>query len=142
MYKHILIATDGSELAGKAVTAGLALAKQLGAKATAVTAIDPWTGIVTSEAAVTFMEYQKAAVQDATRILDQVSKTARAQGIQCETVIVTEAPADAIIETANSKRCDLIVMSSNGRRGLARVLLGSQATRVLTQSSVPVLICR
>jgi nucleotide-binding universal stress UspA family protein len=57
-------------------------------------------------------------------------------------VIVTEAPADAIIETANTKRCDLIVMSSNGRRGLARVLLGSQATRVLTLSSVPVLICR
>jgi nucleotide-binding universal stress UspA family protein len=141
MYKHILTATDGSELAGKAVEAGLALGKRRGAKVTAVTAIEPWllTSIDTEAA---FMVYQKAAEHAAARILGQVRTVAQEHGVQCETVTVTDAAAEAIIETANSKQCDLIVMSSHGRRGLARALLGSQAMRVLTLSSVPVLICR
>ena len=142
MYKHILIATDGSELAGKAVTAGLALAKRLGAKVTAVSAIEPWLSIASSDTAAAFMEYQKAAEQDVARILGQVSTTAREHGVKCETITVTQAAAEAIIDTANSAQCDLIVMSSHGRRGLARVLLGSQAMRVLTLSCVPVLVCR
>ena len=142
MYKHILIATDGSELAGKAVAAGLALAKRMGAKVTAVTAIEPWLSIASSDTAAVFMEYQKAAEHAAARILGQVSTAAQEHGVQCETVTVIKAAAEAIIETAGSKQCDLVVMSSHGRRGLARVLLGSQAMRVLTLSSVPVLICR
>jgi nucleotide-binding universal stress UspA family protein len=142
MYRHILIATDGSELAAKAVAAGLALAKQLNAKVTAVTATDPWSAIVTGEAAVAFLEYQKAAEKDAERILGEVSATANAQGVKCDTVHVNDLAAEGIIATAKARGCDLIVMSSHGRRGLARVLLGSQATRVLTFSSVPVLICR
>jgi nucleotide-binding universal stress UspA family protein len=132
MYKHILIATDGSELAGEAVAAGLALAKRLGAKVTAVTAVEPWLSIASSDTAAAFMEYQKAAEQDAARILGQVGTVAQEHGVLCETVTVIEAAAEAIIKTANSKQCDLIVMSSHGRRGLARVLLGSQAMRVLT----------
>ena len=142
MYKHILIATDGSELAGKAVATGLELAKRLGARLTVLTAIEPWLSIASSDTAAAFMQYQKAAEQDGARILGQVSATAKEQGVQCETIMVTETAAEAIIETANTKKCDLIVMSSHGRRGLARVLLGSQATRVLTLSSGPVLICR
>jgi nucleotide-binding universal stress UspA family protein len=142
MYIHILIATDGSELAGKAVATGLELASRLGANVTVVTAIEPWLSIANSDTAVAFMEYQKAAEHDAARILGQVSAAAQKQGVPCETVTVIETAAEAIIETAKSKECDLIVMSSHGRRGLARVLLGSQATRVLTLSSVPVLICR
>jgi nucleotide-binding universal stress UspA family protein len=142
MYKHILIATDGSELAGKAVTTGLALAKQLNAKVTAITAIEPWLSIASSDTAAAFMEYQKAAEQDAARILGELSTTAQAQDINCETVTATGGAAESIIETANNRHCDLIVMSSHGRRGLARILLGSQAMRVLTTSSVPVLICR
>ena len=144
MYKHILIATDGSELAGKAVTAGLALAKQLNANVTAVTATEPWTAMVTGEAALAFPveEYEKSAAEDAARILGEVSTTAKAQGVQCETVRVSDFAAEGIIETAKARGCDLIVMSSHGRRGLARMLLGSQAMRVLTLSTVPVLICR
>ena len=142
MYKQILIATDGSELAAKAVTTGLALAKRLGAKVTAMTAIEPWLSIASSDTAAAFMQYQRTAEHDATRILGEVSTAAREQGVQCETVTVTETAAEAIIETAKNKQCDLIVMSSHGRRGLARVLLGSQATRVLTLSSLPVLVCR
>jgi nucleotide-binding universal stress UspA family protein len=142
MYRHILIATDGSELAGKAVAAGLDLAKRLGAKVTAITAIEPWPMIVSSDTAAAFMAYQKVAEHDAVHTLDQVSATAKEHAVQCETVTVTGSAAEVIIETANSRQCDLIVMSSHGRRGFARVVLGSQATRVLTLSSVPVLICK
>jgi len=144
MYKHILIATDGSELAGKAVTTGLALAKQLNAKVTAVTATEPWTAMVTGEAALAFPveEYEKSSAEAAARILGEVTAAATAQGVQCETVRVTDFAAEGIIETTKARGCDLIVMSSHGRRGLARVLLGSQAMRVLTLSTVPVLICR
>ena len=107
IYKHILIATDGSELAGKAVEAGLALGKRLGTKVTAITAIEPWLSIASSDAAAAFMEYQKAAKRDAARILDQVSTVAQEHGVLCETVTVTEAAAEAIIKTADSKQCDL-----------------------------------
>jgi nucleotide-binding universal stress UspA family protein len=144
LYKHILIATDGSELAGKAVIAGTTLAKALGAKVTAVHATEPWTAMVTGEAALAFPieEYEKSSAENAAKILSEVTEAAKKQGIACDTVHVNDFPAEAIIETAKSKGCDLIVMSSHGRRGLARVLLGSQATRVLTLSTVPVLICR
>jgi len=144
MYKHILIATDGSELADKAVTTGIALAKTLGARVTAVNASEPWTAMVTGEAALAFPveDYEKGAAENAARILAAVSEAARKQDVACETVHVMDFPAEAIIATAKNRGCDLIVMSSHGRRGLARVILGSQAMRVLTLSAVPVLICR
>ena len=144
MYKHILIATDGSDLAGKAVVAGLDLARLIGAKVTAVKASEPWTAMSAGEVALAFPveDYEKAAAEDAARILDAVKAAAKQQGVTCDTVHVNDFPAEAIIATAKERGCDLIVMSSHGRRGLARVLLGSQATSVLTQSTVPVLICR
>ena len=144
MYKHILIATDGSELAGKAVTAGLALAKTLNAKVTAINATEPWTAMVTGEAALAFPieEYEKSAEENAAKMLAEVSAAAKKQGVACDTVHVNDFPAEAIIATAKARGCDLIVMASHGRRGLARMILGSQAMRVLTLSTVPVLICR
>jgi nucleotide-binding universal stress UspA family protein len=145
MYKHILIATDGSELAAKAVTTGLALARQLGAKVTVLTATEPLSSLMMGEtAAFAFPldDYEKAAKESAAGILAPVGETAKSMGVACETVHVPDFPAEAIIETAKAKGCDLIVMSSHGRRGLARVLLGSQAVRVLTLSTVPVMICR
>ena len=75
---------------------------------------------------------QRHGQDDPARILDQVSTVAQEHGLLCETVTVTEAAAEPIVKTADSKQCDLIVMSSHGRRDLARVLLGSQAMRVLT----------
>jgi nucleotide-binding universal stress UspA family protein len=143
MYKHMLIATDGSELAQKAVDAGLALAKELKARVTAVTATDPWSAMA-SEPALVFPieEYERAAAENAARILAGVAAAARDAGIACETVHVSDFPAEGIIETAKAKGCDLIVMASHGRRGLSRLLLGSQAMRVLTLSTVPVLVCR
>jgi nucleotide-binding universal stress UspA family protein len=144
MYKHILIATDGSELAGKAVAAGLGLAKSLNAKVTAINATEPWAAMVTGEAALAFPveDYEKSAAENAAKILSEVSAAARKQNIPCETVHVMDFPAEAIIATVKSKSCDLIVMASHGRRGLARMILGSQAMRVLTLSTVPVLVCR
>jgi nucleotide-binding universal stress UspA family protein len=144
MYKHILIATDGSELAGKAVETGLELARRLEAKVTAVKASEPWSAMATGEAALAFPvdEYEKATAEDAARILGAVAEDAKKKGVACETVHVSNFPAEGIIDTAKTKGCDLIVMSSHGRRGFARMLLGSQAMRVLTLSSVPVLICR
>jgi nucleotide-binding universal stress UspA family protein len=144
MYRHILIATDGSELAGKAVATGVALAKALGAKVTAVHVTEPWTTMVAGEMALSFPieDYEKGAAANAAKALAEASDAAKAQGVECETVRANDFPAEGIIETAKTKGCDLIVMSSHGRRGLARMILGSQATRVLTMSEVPVLICR
>ena len=144
MYKHVLIATDGSELAAKAVATGLELARALGAKVTAVTATEPWTTMMTGEPALVFPieDYEKAAAQKADRILAEVEAAARQRDVACETVHVKDFPAEGIIATATARGCDLIVMSSHGRRGLARVLLGSQALSVLTHSTIPVLICR
>lgn len=144
MYKHLLIATDGSELAGKAVATGLQLAKALGAKVTAVTVTEAWQSMVPSEGAFVFPVevYEQAATQRATRILGDVVAQAQKLGVACDTLHVTEFPAEGIVLAAKDKGCDLIVMASHGRRGLSRVLLGSQAVRVLTHSTVPVLICR
>jgi len=145
MYKHVLIATDGSELAAKAVTAGLELAKHLKAKATAVTATEPWAAVVTGEAALGFplAQYEKAAAEASAHILSAVSDAANGRGVVCATVHAKDRyPAEGILETAKTNGCDLIVMASHGRRGLSRLLLGSEAVRVLTHSTVPVLICR
>ena len=145
MYKHILIATDGSELAGKAVAAGFALARELQAQVTAVTVTEPWTALVSGEAMIVFPteDYEKTANENAARILAGVSALARKADISCATVHAKDQyPADGILDTAKKNHCDLIVMASHGRRGLGRLLLGSQAVNVLTHSSLPVLICR
>ena len=145
MYKNILIATDGSELALKAVDQGLALAKALNAKATAITATEPWTSVASVELGMAFPidEYEKACAEGAAKILGVVSKQAEKVGVACQTLHVKDQfAAEGIIETAKSRGCDLIVMASHGRRGLSRLLLGSQANNVVTHSAVPVLIYR
>jgi len=145
MYKHILIATDGSELAGKAVAAGFSLARLLEAKVTVVTVTEPWTALVSGDIGIAFPvdEYEKSSSENAAHILASVSKLARKADIECATVHAKDQyPAEGILETARTNNCDLIVMASHGRRGLGRLLLGSQAVKVLTHSMVPVLICR
>lgn len=145
MFKHLLISTDGSELSGKAVSQGLSLAKSLGAKVTAVTVTEPFALSVPIEVALVFSEedYEKAVKSSADKILQAVSAAAAADGVPCKTEHVKNVyPADGILDTAKASGCDLIVMGSHGRRGLSRLLLGSQANRVVTQSTVPVLICR
>ena len=144
MFNHILIATDGSEVATKAVSAGLKLAKKLAARVVVMTASEPLPATVSAETiAANFPEaYEKATKASAARILDEVRGEALTIGLECETLHVSNFPAEAIIETAKANACDLIVMGSHGRRGIARLLLGSQAAKVVTLSSVPVLVCR
>jgi nucleotide-binding universal stress UspA family protein len=145
MYKRILIATDGSELAEKAVSTGVALAKALGAQVVAVTASEPWT-TMTDGAGFAFNfpveDYEKAVAERAAAILSKVRAAAETSAVACETVQVNDFPAEGILAAAKAKGCDLIVMASHGRRGVARFLLGSQAVEVLTISPIPVLICR
>jgi nucleotide-binding universal stress UspA family protein len=144
MYKQILIATDGSELAGRAIAAGFELARGLRAQVTVVTVTEPWTALVTDSAPFGFVdEYEKSCNESATRILSGVAKLARKADIHCTTLHAkNQYPSEGILETAKQNGCDLIVMASHGRRGLGRLLLGSQALKVITQSTVPVLICR
>ncbi len=145
MYKHILIASDGSELAARAVEQGLTLAKTLGSKVTAVTVTEPWTSAVSGEWAVAFPveEYEKAAAANAEKILKDVTEKAAQLGVACETVHVKDQfAAEGIIEEAGTRKCDLIVMGSHGRRGLVKFILGSQATRVLTHTTIPMLVVR
>ena len=144
MYKNLLIATDGSELAQKAVQQGLALAKALGAKATAVTVTEHWAALVSVDGMVFPVDdYEKGCAANADKILAGVSGVARTIGIACETVHVKDRfPADGIIDCARKLGSDLIVMASHGRRGVSRLLMGSQANSVVTHSVVPVLICR
>ena len=145
MYKHILIATDGSDLAGKALAHGLSLAKALASQVTVITVTEPWATQVSGEAAIAFPfeDYEKAMAANAAEILSKANATANKTGVACSTVHVKERhPADGILETAKARSCDLIVMASHGRRGLTRLLLGSQAHNVVTHSEIPILICR
>ena len=143
MYQHLLIATDGLELAGKAVDHGLALAKALGAKVTAITVTEPLVSMEEAIYPTMIVEYDKATEANAKRILASVREAGGKKGLTCETVRVkNQYPAEGIVETAKAKACDLIVMASHGRRGVAKLLMGSQAAKVLAYSPIPVLVCR
>jgi nucleotide-binding universal stress UspA family protein len=144
MYKHLLIAADGSELAQKAVEHGIRLAKALGAKASVVTVTEPWD-VVVLDGAIVFPpdNYDESAAAAAAKILIGANKVAETIGVPCETLHVKDRhPGEGIIETAKEKGCDLIVMASHGRRGLGRLIIGSVANEVVTHSTIPVLIYR
>jgi nucleotide-binding universal stress UspA family protein len=145
MYKHILIPTDGSELAEKAVRHGIAFAKESGAKVTVLTVSEPFH-VATVDTAMledTPASYKKRIAARVGTILGNVANAAKAAGIDCETAHVEdEHPYKAIIELATTKGCDLILMASHGRRGVSALLLGSETAKVLTHSTIPVLVYR
>lgn len=145
MYKHLLIATDGSSVGDKAVTQGLEVAKRFGAKVTAIKVTEMWSALdVAGKDGLGKIEsYEAAAAAAAAKILAKVAEAAKAAGVSCETQHVPDAaPADGILMSARERGCDLIVMGSHGRRGLNRLLLGSQAHNVLSQTTISVLVCR
>jgi len=145
MYKHILIATDGSESSAKALTAGLDLARQLNCKATVVTVTEPWTagGYEVIPTPSLIEAYDRTTAKDAKAILADATKAAEKAAVLCETLHVKDQyAAEGIIEIARGIGCDLIVVGSHGRRGLARLLLGSNSLKVITLSPVSVLVCR
>jgi nucleotide-binding universal stress UspA family protein len=145
MYKNILIPTDGSKLAETAVQHGIAFAKEIGAKITALTVSEPFQIIAIKAEMLedTPDSYEQRTGRRAVRILGAVADAAKAAGVMCEAVHVQEEhPWKAIIDTAKSQRCDLIVMASHGRRGVSAVVLGSETVKVLTHSKTPVLVYR
>lgn len=139
MYSHIL--TDGSELAERGVAHGMALAKSLGATVSVIFVVEPFSEVSSRflEAVVAYVEFRK---QQATSVLDRVANEAKTAGISCQTIQVESGqPHQAIIAAAADKGCDLIVMSSHGRSGVAALLVGSVTSKVLTHAKIPVLVC-
>jgi len=145
MHRHILISTDGSDLSRNAIGYGMALAKSVNAKVTVLTVSTPFhtfaleSGMVTDTAE----QYRKHMAARAARDLDVAKEAASAAGVSCETLhLEHDQPYLAIIETAARKSCDLIVMASHGRRGISALVLGSETVKVLTHSTIPVLVVR
>ena len=145
MYTNVLIPTDGSELAGKAVQHGIALAKRIGAKATALTVLPPFRTLTSDPQMIedTPAQYKARMQKHSEKTLGAVANAAQAVGVACETVQVEhEHPYRAIIDTAETKGCDLIVMASHGRHGISAIVLGSETVKVLTHCKIPVLVHR
>jgi nucleotide-binding universal stress UspA family protein len=145
MYKHILIPTDGSELAKKAISRGVALAKAVGAKVTGITVTVPFHVFAVDPDTLTdtFDSYNKRMTALAAKYLERVKDAGVAAGVDCNVVRAEhEHPYQAIIEAASKNGCDLIVMASHGRRGASALVLGSETVKVLTHGSVPVLVYR
>lgn len=144
MYENILVPTDGSKLSMKAVKAAVKLAAALGARMTGVYVIPAAMPPIYGDAMIYLPGKDRAvAKRQGKKALDEVERAARAAGIRCASVLTAAgAPWEGVLKTAKAKRCDLIVMASHGRRGLAGLLLGSETTKVLTHSKVPVLVCR
>ena len=149
MYTHILVPTDGSPLSLKAAKEASKLAKNLNAKITAVFVTEPWTPPITGETVKPRQldelqaAYRKSTHAAAETALGKVEATAAAAKVACDKVHVQDYhPWDGIIKAANKGKCDLIVMASHGRKGIAGLLLGSETVKVLTHSKTPVLVCR
>ena len=147
MYKHILISTDGSDVAQKGVDHGLSLAKNLDARVTIITVTERLPGYAGMgewiPAPQEIAGYEAGRKEAADKILAAAEALADKMGVKAEVLHVSDAaPADAIIEAAQAKHCSLITMASHGRRGLGRLLLGSQTAEVLARSPVPVLVVR
>jgi nucleotide-binding universal stress UspA family protein len=146
MFKHILMPTDGSDHSEKAIERGIELAKLCGARVTGMHVVPDYRLAIAYEGAFDPVTHEKAEEEVRARaasFLDFVQRAATAAGVPCETLVATnDHPYDAIVNTANERGCDLIVMTSRYRKGLAKLIMGSESTRVLHRASIPVLMFR
>ena len=147
MYKHLLVATDGSKLSGKAVAHAIALAKPLGAKITAFYAAPEMPLPVYAEGVVfqplSKKEYTASMTKEANKVLEAVVARAKAAGVSCTgSHAIAPSPWEAILAASKRTKCDVIVMASHGRRGVSALLLGSETQKVLTHSKIPVIVVR
>lgn len=147
MYQRILVATDGSELSQKAVTSAIDLAALCGAELVAVSVVPRYPqsyfegGMVLQPEEMQRVEKQWA--DKGQSVVDAVKQTAAAKGVKTQAITQTsDVVSDALIAAATKHQCDLIVMASHGRRGIQRLLLGSETQHVLTHSSIPVLVLK
>ncbi|NLG59803.1 MAG: universal stress protein [Gammaproteobacteria bacterium] len=145
MYQHLLLPTDGSPLSDAALERGLALARELGAKVTILTVVEPFYMFTASEEHLgeTREQYEKFAREAARGILQSAKERAAELGLDAKVKLVgSEHPDQAIIDAVDEHGCDLVAMASHGRRGVNALLLGSVTQRVLAHSTVPVLVFR
>ncbi|MFZ2293947.1 MAG: universal stress protein [Polaromonas sp.] len=147
MYQRILVATDGSALSKKAVRNAIDLAAAVGADLVALYVVPRYPvsyfegGITISVQDIARTEKQWSDKGQA--VVDAVQQTAQAEGVNAKAVVAqSDLVAESIIAAAKKHKCDLIVMASHGRKGIKRVLLGSETQHVLTHSTVPVLVLR
>lgn len=147
MYTRILLATDGSALSKKAHKAALSLAELTGAELVALKVVPRYPmayfeGAMPVDPAV-ISEVEKKWADDAKALLGIVATAGQAKGVSVKPLLVkSDLVADAIVAAAKKHKCDLIVMASHGRKGIKRLLLGSETQHVLTHSTVPVLVLR
>ena len=147
MFKHILIATDGSQVSSKAAKAGVALAKAIGARLTAYCAVAPPQSMYALEGYAfdprAFEDIEQGALEVAQNRVDAIGKLAKAAGVNFAS-LVTKAltPYEGIIDAARRRKCDVIFMASHGRRGLSKLVMGSVTQKVLTHSRTPVVVYR
>ena len=144
MYRSILIPTDGTEITAKAVATGVALAQALGARLSTITVKEPFPYSAISEMQpIPPQEFYDAQERIAQKRVNEVVAAAAKAGLDCQGFTVeAQHPWEAIIDHAKAQECDLIVMASHGRRGVSALLLGSETTRVLVHSDVPVLVVK
>jgi nucleotide-binding universal stress UspA family protein len=147
MYKHILIPTDGSPTAQKGVDAGIAFAREAKARITFFTAVPEYLPPSAADAAgrhcVSLWDHERISRDMAQAVLQPAAERARAAGVEADTAYAAaDHPYQAIVDTAESRGCDLIVMSSHGRHGFAELWYGSETREVLTHSSIPTLVYR
>jgi nucleotide-binding universal stress UspA family protein len=147
MYKHILIPTDGSPTADKAVAAGIELARGSGAKVTLFTAVPeyevPGEGEVLAHGVISLQEHERRSGLKANEVLAPAAEKARAANLAFGTQYAqSNRPWEAIVEAAKTHGCDAIVMASHGRKGLSRLVNGSQTIDVLSHTDLPTLVVR
>lgn len=147
MFKHILIPTDGSESSDQAAKQAVNLAKLFAAKVTAIHVFAPSFGIYYGEAVWVDdkmqVQLRETAETEGNKYLDRIAVAAQAANVPFERVLLEgDSPWKGIVETAQNRGCDLIMMAAHGRRGLAALVLGSETNRVLTHSKIPVLVYR
>lgn len=148
MYKHILIPTDGTPTAQKAVESGIEFARDAKAKVTLFTAVPEYqppgeAEILGRRPVVSLWDFERMSRDKADEILKPAAERVRAAGLECDTAFAqSDHPYEAIIEAAKSHGCDLILMSSHGRAGLSELWHGSETHEVLTHSSIPTLVYR
>ena len=145
MFKHVLVATDGSRLSEKAALGAVQLAKSLSARLTAVTSSTPFHVVAIDAVMLTDTEevYMEHCKRQAEKYLRVIKTAAESSGLSFEGIhVFHNQPYAAIIETANNKGCDVICMSSHGRRGIGALVLGSETMKVLTHSKIPALVWR
>lgn len=147
MFRNILVPTDGSMLSRRAIKRAVQLAKEQKARVTGFYVGPTWQPRGGDDSVpyrfISPQQHADAVKKTANRVLEAVRKEAAKSGVPCRCTYGTgDYPYVRIVEAASRNRCDLILMATHGRRGISRLLLGSETSKVLAHSTIPVLVCR